>query len=316
MYDLAIIGGGVAVNMAMQAIDRLDSVAISYLPDTSLPNERFDYFQDCSIFFDKAFTKGLYIATPVNTHAKFVERGVLCGVPCLVEKPALLSTEELSRIPKAAEQFAAMSFKKRFSPLASAILEQRQAQPKSKCMLDYVYLAPHPGTDHWKVNPVVSGGGAMMDVGSHVLDFIEHCLGQIESIQITDYKESEKGFGDTYVAAEVVFDNQAKARFKVGWATNLAIQKVNFVQGDVQISWVKSDHQDSGKILSINRHTASELNYSRQQEYSGLFDAFFDWVEGRDSKIPRWSEGVRNLELIEMVGRSCNKFGCAGGQLD
>jgi len=40
-----------------------------------------------------------------------------------------------------------------------------------------------PAHNAWRVSAANAGGGLLLDVGSHVLDFLDHCVGPLEDVQ-------------------------------------------------------------------------------------------------------------------------------------
>ncbi len=285
--------------MARTALNFYNKVAISHLGEPEASNGRFTFFPDPDIFFKNRIVKCVYIATPVASHSNFISKSVQYNLPCLVEKPILLDIDEAQHIANNVNDIVAVAFKKRYSPLANEIKKMHQRSRSAPCQIHYTYLAPHPGKSHWKIDPKISGGGVLMDLGSHVLDLLEYCISPIFTVTLSEY-HTVNGT-DAYVAAKLNFSDGSVGEIRLGWASETSLQKITYLQGTSEIAWQKSDHRDHATAIRIEGQSVKSFASNRETEYLGLFDAYRSWVDGLPSDIPRWQDGMRNLKIIKTI---------------
>src|ERR1043166_3706372 len=99
MFDIAVIGGGVAAQMAANALKELGRVAISYKETNAADTfASFEFFEDPLRLFDSALVRSIYIATPVDTHLFYLIKALEAGIPALIEKPLLLDLAEVNKL--------------------------------------------------------------------------------------------------------------------------------------------------------------------------------------------------------------------------
>ena len=133
----------------------------------------------------------VYIATPPGTHLEYALRVAAAGKPAYVEKPMARNHAECRRM---IEAFAAAGL-----PLLVAYYRRRLPRfLKTKelidsgrlgqvTMLNYRYASNKvhrvaPGELEWRLIAEHSGGGLLLDVGSHALDIFDFFFGPIEQV--------------------------------------------------------------------------------------------------------------------------------------
>lgn len=133
------------------------------------------------------------VTTPNNSHAEIVIAAAQAGKHIYCEKPLAMNVEEGRRMVEAAEAAGVktqMTFNLRFFPALS-----RAKQLIDDGFLGKVfsfrgryyrssYIDPNKPIS-WRQKKAISGGGALFDLGSHVLDMIYMLLGPFGSVQAT-----------------------------------------------------------------------------------------------------------------------------------
>lgn len=133
----------------------------------------------------------VYIATPPNTHLEYTLRVAAAGKPVYVEKPMARTHDECQRMIQACEDagvplFVAYYRRKlpRFEQARRLIQEGALGEIRA-VRLTLTYPTPtnlHRDRLPWRFDPLQAGGGLLLDVGSHMLDWIDHALGPIASV--------------------------------------------------------------------------------------------------------------------------------------
>jgi predicted dehydrogenase len=128
------------------------------------------------------------VASPVHLHEEMCVAAFAAGAHVLCEKPLSNSLSSCRRIQEAAEaagRTLATGFNHRFYPsvkfLAQVLRDGRIGQ------LDHLRVfGGHDGTgsfkQDWMFKGELSGGGAMMDVGIHMTDLVNHLAGDIVEV--------------------------------------------------------------------------------------------------------------------------------------
>ena len=133
------------------------------------------------------------VTTPNNSHAEIVIAAAQAGKHIYCEKPLAMNVEEGQRMVAAVEAAGVksqMTFNLRFYPALS-----RAKQLIDEGFLGNIfsfrgryyrssYIDPNKPIS-WRQRKEISGGGALFDLGSHILDLIYMLLGPFASVQAT-----------------------------------------------------------------------------------------------------------------------------------
>jgi len=131
----------------------------------------------------------VYVATPPSSHKLYAIKAAKVNKPVYVEKPMSLNYPNCLDMIESCEENGVPLY----------IAYYRRALPrflKIKNIIDekwigavrFVDITFHQkpreddlrGKLHWRVDPAISGGGYFCDLASHMLDFLQFCLGDIE----------------------------------------------------------------------------------------------------------------------------------------
>lgn len=133
------------------------------------------------------------VTTPNNSHAEIVIAAAQAGKHIYCEKPLAMNVEEGKRMVAAVEAAGVksqMTFNLRFYPALS-----RAKQLIDEGFLGNIfsfrgryyrssYIDPNKPIS-WRQRKEISGGGALFDLGSHILDLLYMLLGPFASVQAT-----------------------------------------------------------------------------------------------------------------------------------
>lgn len=127
---------------------------------------------------------GVDICTPNFTHADYVVQAARAGKAIFVEKPLAITLPECERAARAAEEagvFHMVGFVYRFAPHAQALRRLIRSRFTRIYSISGSYgarrLADPTLPFEWRMDRTLSGGGALDDFGSHLLDLLFFACG-------------------------------------------------------------------------------------------------------------------------------------------
>jgi predicted dehydrogenase len=301
-YDLGVVGGGVAVQMALPALAEYGRVAIHYLKDTPHGYPQFEYFDTLNPLLDPGNVAAIFVATPISSHIDLISAAIEAGIPTLVEKPLALSVEDAKRLEAKGATRVAIAFRKRYSDVASAIKAARMADPQSLSELDITWLAPHPGPGHWKASGRGAGGGVALDLASHVLDLVEHCLARIVQLKVRSHRLNKLTGSDEYLDLEMRLADNSRVSARMGWAEGDPIQCLSLLHGANRLFWLKDGRSADSVLYHTVDNRALRVESRRLDEYRRMLADFKVFVEvGAPLAVAQWEAGIRNLDLISQI---------------
>lgn len=150
------------------------------------------WYDDADSLINDPGVDAVYIATPPATHVEYIRRVAQAGKPIYVEKPMAVGY--------AGSRDAVDLCAEKGVPLHVAYYRRgMEKYRKTRALLQegmigevrHVHVslhAPAVGRDKngvlpWRVRPELSGGGLIMDVGSHGLDLMDYCFGPITGVR-------------------------------------------------------------------------------------------------------------------------------------
>lgn len=213
------------------------------------------------------------VTTPTFNHMESIQLAIEKGCAVFVEKPLAVNVEQAKKIASLAEEKNVpiqVGFCNRFCPSiakAKEMLDKNELGAIQKVQAE-MYIADvfeeHTG---WRYKPELSGGGALMDFGIHMLDLLVHFFGEIESIDGTTKQLYSKLVEDE-ATAEIVFSSGVRCHFETSWSKE-----------EYRKSYSRMEIYGEGKRMIVTDQTLDVVDeegnklqsYAYPQLYSGCF---------------------------------------------
>jgi len=174
------------------------------------------WYDDATALIHDPAVNAIYIATPPDAHKHYTILAAQAGKPVYVEKPMARNFAECRAMIEACQQAGVPLF----------VAYYRRALPrfvKVKDLLDsgaigeprYITLLlaepahprfQDPANRPWRVIPEQSGGGLLLDVGSHMLDLADFLLGPIREVAGHASNQGRHYAAEDAVSGSFVFD--------------------------------------------------------------------------------------------------------------
>lgn len=301
-----------------------------------------DKFQLESAFNDynsllKSDIDAVIITTPNYTHADFSIQALENGKHVLCEKPVALNTKEMDRVLEAAiknERIYLPGFVSRFRSDVQKINSIiNNGDIGHICSIEGGWIrrcgVPRPGT--WFTSSEHSGGGVLIDLGSHIIDIGLMFLGNTTSIKTTEFlkwsdninQKAADWFGGNTVNSvfqdvessaigKVQFENQKVLTVVLSWAANISNDCTYFfikgTKGRVELrtlfGFSNNKLWDKAKITTISKGQVVEEvlesgNYANVA-FDNMLNYFLKKVQsnGVDNYLTP-GDGLNTVQVIE-----------------
>ena len=190
---------------AFQKIEQSEVVAVmgrdlqkakDYAIERGIPK----WYDDASELVNDSEVNAVYIATPPSSHATYAIMAMKAGKPVYIEKPMAVTYEECCRINRISRETGVpcfVAYYRRYLPYFQKVkqliedgilgnianIQIRFAVPPRD--LDYT------GTQPWRLQPDIAGGGYFYDLAPHQLDMIQYIFGII--LEASGFKANRGG---------------------------------------------------------------------------------------------------------------------------
>lgn len=213
-YNIGIIGCGLIGKKRADSLKNFGNIKIVYCCDINLESSK-KLATDYNCEFTDDYTKVtnderiniVMISTTHNKLAEIAIDAIKNKKHVLLEKPAGRNPNEIKKIVEAYESMnkkfkIKVGFNHRFHP---GIIKAKELIEKNPSLANIMFIRGRYGhggrigyDKEWRSKKEISGGGEMLDQGSHLIDLSRYFLGDFEEV---------KSFSGTYFWDMEVEDN-------------------------------------------------------------------------------------------------------------
>jgi predicted dehydrogenase len=316
MLNLAIIGcGAIVENNHLPALAAVSDFRIGCFIDKDLPRAkalagRFGGTWSDSIDHIPNDVHVALVAAPNHLHAEFCIALITRGIDVLCEKPMAPSSADCLRILKAAEESQrvfAIAHQFRFHSTIRELrrlLHEGRIGAVSSFDVSLGYKLRWQSRTSFYDRQDLSGGGAMVDTGCHLLDLSGWLFGGIHRAEMNALYEHNTGKRmDTAATVHLDFESGVRGTVRVSRLANLENElTVRGTSGFVRASLTDTNMTllISGSALCAGGH-AARLEVKGQDAFAGLWSRFPASARSRvmDDELSGPREGMRVAEIID-----------------
>lgn len=263
----------------------------------------------------------VYVATPVYLHCEQTIKAAEAGKHILCEKPMAMNVAQCQRmIQKCKERNVKLmiAYYRRSYPSVKKMKDLIEVGTIGKPVLARVNLSSYYNptvSGQWRVDPLLSGGGVMMDVGSHRIDLLIYLLGRVEKVS--------------------AFTETLYCNYPVEDAAAMILKFRNGTQGVVNFNWnVKKEVDEfeiygtEGKILArpldsgnLEIHTKEGVKRFTlsppEPTHLGVVEDFVRSLRTSRKMLCSGEEGIKTSQVMQAAYQSSRTSRtislCSGG---
>lgn len=268
-------------------------------------------FGSCAELLDDANElDAIIVCTPPNTHEEIIVECADRGLHVLCEKPFALSSASAKRMIDAAERAEVkltMASKFRYtddvvrakSIVTSGILGEILA-------VENAFTAKVDMANRWNSNPEVSGGGVLIDNGTHSVDIMRYFLGPVSEVLAIEGKRIQKLPVEDTVQLFVRSANGVTGQIDLTWSINKELDwflSIFGSNGTIQVGWKESKYRQN----SSRDWITFGKGYQKVQAFRDELANFAAAVRGEDRLLINAEDALASVEAIEAAYRSLPK---------
>ncbi len=313
----ALIGtGGIAQTyaQAFQEINCCELVAVADINKDSADAfaEPFNAksFSDYKELAENAEFDAVIVSTPPNSHPEIAEYFMNLGKHVLCEKPLCLSTAEAEQMIETAEKTGVkftMASKFRYVEDAVKAKSLVASGTLGKVIqFENAFTAKVDMSKRWNSDAEISGGGVLMDNGTHSVDIIRYFLGGIEEILAVEAGKINGLKVDENVKMLAKTISGITASVDLTWGINKELP--NFISiygtnGTLHVGWRESKY----KLNSNPDWTVFGKGYDKVQAFRSKLENFRNAILGTEELLIKPADALASVEVIEAAYKSLNQ---------
>jgi predicted dehydrogenase len=315
----ALIGAGAIAQSYVAVFGGLPDARVVGVADPQLHRARAlaealhcRAFASHSELVDDVGCDAAVICTPPATHVAVGLDLVEEGIPVLCEKPLALDLDSARKLVDSATSAGVpltMAAKFRYvedairakSIMASGILGEI-------VLFDNVFASHAPMAQRWNADPAISGGGVLIDHGTHSVDIARYFLGSITEVMAVEAKRVQQVPVEDTAQMFVRSADGVCGTIDLSWSIDMQADRYIGIygsRGTINVGW----HQSKYRPASGPDWITFGRGYDKIQAMRGQVANFCAALQGREELLITAEDAVASVAVIEAAYRSLDHGG-------
>jgi len=296
IVNLVIIGAGSIACSYARAISSADRIRISGIVDSIAEKAsalaascRCMSFNTVPSMLRELSPDAAIICTPPATHRDICIELAGRGVHMLCEKPFSINAADVEKMLFAARRASVViTVSSKFRHMEDII--QARALIQSGALGQIVrfsntFSRRTPMAGRWNSDPSISGGGVIIDNGTHSLDVLCYFSGPPARIRAVESERSQGLHVEEDARLNVETESGVSGEIELSWnrdSTRDSFIIISCTEGELQIGWKESRYL----LYSTSEWSSFGSGYNKTELLSRQIGSFISVIEG---SAPAWT---------------------------
>ena len=313
-FRLAIVGAGRIASDYATAVAGLDGVELAAVVDVN-PDAAAALagpagaaaFDSVAEMLAAGGCDGALVSAPPAYHPKLVTELLEANVPVLCEKPLCITSSEaecLCDLARDRDIVFTMATKFRFvDDVAEAKKLIRAGRIGEVLLFENAFTGRVDMTGRWNSDRRISGGGVLIDNGTHSVDLIRHFLGPIDTVQAIEGKRMQAVDVEDSVTVFCRSRSGAMCTVDLSWSLNKELPTYLSVYGSegvLRLGWKGGQVKGVGDDGWVDFGTG----YDKVAAFSNQVTDFVGAARGEHHAEVSTRDALASVRVIEAAYRS------------
>ena len=241
------------------------------------------------------------ICTPPVTHPEISAHFLARHIHVLCEKPLSIDPADAARLIDTAKQNSVqftMASKFRFVPdviRAKSIVESGALG--QIVLFENIFAAPVDMTGRWNSDPSISGGGVLIDNGTHSVDIMNYLVGKPAEVMAVEGDRLQGLDIDETVHLLARTERGTLGSVQLSWSLDVKAEdyiRVHGSEGTLRVGWKTSGYQQLGKPDWVSFGTG----YDKTTAFRNQIDNFARAVRDGEALLVPPAAALASVEVI------------------
>ena len=267
----------------------------------------FDNFDD----FLKSDIDAVFVASSNDHHYQQVIKAAKAGKKILCEKPLALTSaqaEEMVKVCKDNNVLLAVNYVHRFHPLVIKAKELIVDQKLGKLVsIDVHFNIDFPPDNNFRFKKELSGGGALRDIGTHMIDLLRFFGGEIENIDGVVGNLIYQSEVDDFALGTVKFSKGGYGTFNVSFNNKKAFNRIEILchKGAIAIDNLIGRKLLAPKLTILLEDETRKSFRKRGNKMHFVIRSVQKSFLNNEAPHATGEDGLINLQLMEELEQKC-----------
>lgn len=250
---------------------------------------------------EQAGVEAVVVCTPPNTHPELCVELAELGLHVLCEKPMAIDAGSARRMIAAAHRAGTvltMASKFRYVNDVVAAKEMIDAGRIGQVVLfENAFTSRVDMTQRWNSKREISGGGVLIDNGTHSVDLMRYFLGPLNQLQVIEGHRTQGLAVEETVRIMAVSESGVMASSDLSWSLNKELPHYIQIYGSdgiILLGWKGSKFR-AGKADWVD----FGQGYDKLQAFQAQLDNFGRHLRGNEALVINSADGLASVETIE-----------------
>lgn len=260
------------------------------------------YYARYQDMVEEAKPEAVIVTSPPSTHSDIALRLLRAGIPVLCEKPVAFEVDTARQIAETARDndvLFSMASKFRYvddvirakSIISSGLLGD-------VVLFENTFMSRVDMTSRWNSQRGVSGGGVLIDNGTHSVDIMRYLIGPLDEIHVIEGKRRQGLPVEETVRVLVRSESGVIGSIDLSWSLNKEIDHYIAVygsQGTLRVGWKESTYKqaDNREWIVFGK------GYNKIDAFRRQIENFSLAVQGKDKLLITPADAVASVEAIQ-----------------
>ena len=263
--------------------------------------------------FLKSDINAVYIGSVNADHYEQVKKAAEAGKNILCEKPLAISSSQAEELVKICEKnnvLLAVNYVHRFHPLVLKAKEIIDSQMLGKLTSIHMnFNIDIPPSNNFRFNKDLSGGGALRDLGTHLIDLMRFFGGEIQTIDGVMDNIIYKSEVEDFVSAIIKFKSNGYGHFCVSFNNKKGFNRIEILghKGAISIDNLIGKKNVSAKLNILLEGEGRKAFRKRGNKLLYLLKSVQNSFLKNEQPMITGYDGLINLQLMEELENKCRK---------
>jgi predicted dehydrogenase len=314
LLRFGLVGAGAIGQTYAWALEKSDRASLAAVADIREEAARAlaeghnaKVYTDHLSLADQADCDAVIVCTPPATHTQVCVDLLERRLPVLCEKPLSIDTEgALKMVAAASRNETILTMASKFRYVEDVI---RAKSIVTSGILGEIILFENAFTSRvdmagrWNADPAISGGGVLIDNGTHSVDIVRYFLGPIADVQAVEGKRVQAVAVEDTVRLFIRTAGGVTGTVDLSWTINKELDSYIDIYGShgvVRVGWRESRYRQMGNQDWV----VFGSGYNKLDAVLRQINNFCGSILGRESLLIRADDALASVEVIETAYRS------------
>lgn len=306
---IAVIGCGMISQTHLQVIQNNKNCSLIAVVDTSAVRAKSVAAQfkcrgytDLDEMCDKEEIDIAMVCTPPNMHLPVCLKLIEGGIHVLCEKPLALTYED-------GQKMIELAGKKKVSFMMASKFRYVEDIIKAKgiiesgilgeiVLFENIFCSHVNMGDRWNSQPEISGGGVLIDNGTHSVDIARFLLGSIKRIQAQEGKRIQSLDVEDTVRVYFETDTNILGTADLSWTIHKELEyfiNIYGSSGSLSIGWKNSRYRQSERLDWI----VFGKGYNKFKALDSQLNNFINYIHKKDKPLINEIDALESIKVVE-----------------